>query len=115
MRRTLKTKRTVTLKVYTDKSGHEYLKIRDVAAVLGVKQPFEFTADLKLRLTPDAIKSGRNLIDLTPVDDSLRATYITLLDLYRFLDCGGEWKCKMNLTKKRELITELKKIVEELQ
>ena len=114
MRKSLKTKRTVVLKVYTDKAGHEYLKIRDVAAVLGVKQPFEFTADLKARLTPSAVKHGKELVDLTPVDDSTKATYITLLDLYRFLDCGGEWKCKMNLDKKRELVAELKEIVPEL-
>ena len=114
MKRQLKTKRTITLKIYTDASKTQYLKIRDVAAVLGIKQPFEFTSDLKKRLTPDAIKSAQQLKDLTPVDDTQKAVYISIRDLYRFLDCGGEWKCKMNLAKKRELITELKEMVQEL-
>ena len=114
MKRQLKTKRVITLKIYKDATKTQYLKVRDVAAVLCIKQPFEFTHDLTMRLGPDAVKHGIQLKELTPVDDTPRAVYISIVDLYRFLNCGTEWKCKMNLTKKRELVSELKEMVQEL-
>lgn len=112
MKRTLKTKRTVVMKIYVSKKTNaRYLKTRDVAIVLGIKQPFEFVHDLKNRFGNKAIKTRRDIPDILPADDSLRATYISVLDLYRYLTCGSDWKFKMDMKKKQELARELHELL----
>ena len=112
MLRKLKTSRKIELKIYKDKeTGTPYLKVRDVAAVLGIKQPFEFTADIKKKHGPDSIKTGYDLPHLLNTDDTKRATYVSFKDLYDFLTINPNWKLRMNQAKKAELITELGQFV----
>lgn len=111
----LKTSRKVTMKLYKNKVTKEttqyYLKIRDVAAVLGIKQPFEFASDIKEKMGKDVVKDGHALPNLLATDDTKRATYISIEDLYNYLTINTNWRQKMNLKKRLELVLELKTLL----
>jgi hypothetical protein len=103
---TLNTKRQLEVNLF-EVNGRYYVRTREVAGVLGVKQPFEFTANIKRVLGDKVILSGdktETFRDTT--EDDNRTTFISTKDLFRFLYCGDICH-KMIGAKVKELKDEL--------
>jgi len=76
--------RVVRIKAYP--CGDKFLfRCKDIANLLGLKQPFQFTADLKSFLGSDHVLSGKDTLDFRDIDDHDRTPFVTADDLYRFL------------------------------
>lgn len=84
----LNTKRQMEIELI--KSGQEYfVRTREVAGVLGVKQPFEFCSNVRKVLGDKAILTGeRTEAFRNEKEDEARTTFINIRDLYTFLVSG---------------------------
>lgn len=56
--------------------GRYFFKTREVAVLLGIKQPFQFNADIKEMLGKDAILKGHYTELFRNPDDNKRVTFI---------------------------------------
>jgi len=65
--------------------GKYYFRTRDAAALLGLKQPFQFTADCKKHLGEYAILKGDRTKPFRTNDDTDQVTFIEALDLLNYL------------------------------
>lgn len=88
MGRILPVQRILTIESFPH-SGEIYFRTREVAGVLGIKQPFEFTSDIKALLGVQAIKKGEDTVDFRSIDDSSRTTFVSARDLKIFLESGN--------------------------
>lgn len=103
---TLNTKRQLEIQLFRVCDKY-FMRTREVAGVLGVKQPFEFTANIKRVMGDNVILSGdKTEVFRNEIDDDGRTTFISTRDLYRFL-CIGEINHKMIPSKVIELKHEL--------
>ena len=76
--------RTITAHAYSFQ-GVYYFKTRELADLLGMKQPFKFTMMCRKYLGPGAILSGNETKDFRSKNDSARETFISAYDLYQYL------------------------------
>lgn len=106
-RKVLSTKRTITVEVFPYE-GDVYFRTREIAWVLGVKQPFELTSDIKKVLGVKAIKKGTETEGFrNEIEDDSRTTFISATNLKRFLLGNSGIKHKMSSLHKKELLKEL--------
>lgn len=73
-----------------------YVRTRDIADALGIKQPFQFTKDIRVRLG-DVVLNGTDTQDFRSPDDNSRTPYVRLSHMIEFLK-GGVRKHKTNGT-----------------
>lgn len=78
---------TKTIQV-VEYEGRKYVRTRDVADVLEIKQPYEFNSDIKNVLGESAILKGKDTEGFRTVDDTVRTTYIEVMPMVRFLQRG---------------------------
>lgn len=76
--------RSITMRVYVYKDRC-YFRTRDVAALLGIKQPFQFTSDCKEILGEASIKKGEDTIHFRLEEDNNKVTFIEASDLQTVL------------------------------
>lgn len=67
--------------------GEVYVRTKEVASFLGVKQPFEFNGDIR-RWNGAVILKGQATENFRGQDDEARTTFITIRDMVRFLEQG---------------------------
>ena len=72
--------RSITMKTYVY-GRHCYFRTRDVAALLGIKQPFQFTSDCKEILGESSIKKGEDTASFRLEEDNNKVTFIEAADL----------------------------------
>lgn len=65
-----------------------YVRTRDIADALGVKQPFEFTSDIRKSLGGHSVLSGEDTRAFRHEEDNSRTTYTKVLDMIQFLKTG---------------------------
>ena len=82
----LRTERTLTVEVFTYRKSM-YVRTREVAQLLGIKQPFEFTANIKQYLGANTILKGEKTKAFRTPEDEDRTTFINIKDLYYYLSC----------------------------
>ena len=102
-------KRTLTAEVIAHENEY-YMRTREVAQVLGVKQQYEFNADIKRSLGSKAILKGEDTLDFRGIDDTDKTTFINIKKLIIFLQCG-EINHKMIQGKKEEVLDGLIRIL----
>lgn len=76
-----------------------YVRTRDIADALGVKQPFEFTSNIRESLGGHVILSGEDTKEFRGGTDNTRTPYIKVVDMIEFLE-RGVLKHKTNGTRK---------------
>lgn len=86
-----------------------YARTRDIAWLLGIKQQFEFTSDIKRALGEDVILKYERTEPFRFKGDVPRTTYIEITDVIKFLNSSSIHH-KMLIEKKDEFIRELKKL-----
>ena len=104
--KTLSVVRKIEIPVYNDVRNY-YVKTRDVAMVLGVKQPFEFTAGIKKLLGNEAILKGEKTEAFRLSEDSSRTTFVSCNSLFEYLNNPSAKVNKMIPSKKDDLLDEL--------
>lgn len=88
-----------------------YMRTRDIANLLEIKQPMELTANIKREFGRDSvILKGKRTEKFRKGDDTARTTYIEIKDAVLFLECGII-KHKMNNDAKQYLIKCLKTLL----
>lgn len=90
--------------------GEHYMRTREVAQLIGVKQQYEFNADIKRSIGVKAILKGEDTRDFRGQDDDKRTTFINIKKLIVFLQCG-EINHKMIQSKKEEVCDGLIRIL----
>ena len=65
-----------------------YVRTRDIADALGVKQPFEFTSDIRKSLGGHVVLSGEDTKDFRGGTDNTRTPYMKVSDMIEFLERG---------------------------
>lgn len=80
----LKTERKLTVEVLCHEN-EMYVRTREVAQVLGIKQPFEFTANIKSYLGNEFILKGEKTKDFRTSEDTERTTFINIKFLCFYL------------------------------
>lgn len=68
----------------TQHEGEYYLKTRDVAQLLGIKQPFQFVANIKKILGKESVLNGVKTEEFRGKEDDYRTTFINGKDLLHF-------------------------------
>lgn len=97
-------------KIYKHKYRY-YMRTRDVASILGVKQQYEFNRNIKQEFMDDKIiLKGKSTEPFRTEDDCERTTFINVSDLILFLEAGNI-NHKFNIDKRNFLITYLKNLV----
>ena len=66
-------------------NGKCYVRTRDAASLLGIKQPFQFVACCKEFLGENAILKGTDTESFRDGEDSSRVTFIEISDLLDYL------------------------------
>lgn len=79
-----------------------YVRTRDIADALGVKQPFEFTSDIRKSLGGHVVLSGEDTKEFRGGTDNTRTPYIKVSDMIEFLE-RGIMKHKTNGTRQEVL------------
>lgn len=69
-------------------NGVSYVRTRDISDALGIKQPFEFTRDIRKVLGVDSILSGEDTKDFRLGTDNARTPYVSVIDMLEFLEQG---------------------------
>lgn len=107
---TLATKRTLDVEILKNANGYIYFRTREVAQVLGVKQQFEFNADIKRALGVNAILKGEDTLGFRKEEDTDRTTFVGIMNLFVFLT-KGEIHHKMIEGAKDALCDELARLI----
>ena len=76
--------RVIEMKVFHH-NGKHYVRTRDAADLLGMKQPFQFTAYCREFLGENAILKGNDTESFRDGEDSPRVTFIEISDLLDYL------------------------------
>ena len=63
--------------------GKYYMRTREVAQILGVKQQYEFNADIKRNLGSRGLLKGEDTLDFRGLDDTDRTTFIEFKKLIK--------------------------------
>lgn len=94
-----------------ESNNRRYMRTRDLAHILEVKQPFEFTSNIKKEFMDESvILKGSITKSFRDVEDSDRTTFIDIDDALLMLEYG-EFKHKINKDRKHFMITYLKNLV----
>lgn len=80
--------RKITMRMFPHK-GKVYFRTRDAAALLGIKQPFQFVANCKSSLGPNTILKGPYTKAFRSPDDSDTVTFIEAHDLLEYLESSN--------------------------
>lgn len=103
-------KRVLQIRVYCY-NEKRYFRTRDVALLLDIKQPFQFTADIRRLLGAGSIVKGYRSEPFRLEEDNSKTTFIEMHDLYRCLssyyDCGS-----MLMDKRQEMLNMLKTMID---
>ena len=65
-----------------------YVRTRDIADALGVKQPFEFTSDIRETLGGQVVLNGEDTKDFRSGTDNARTPYVKVSDMIKFIEQG---------------------------
>lgn len=65
-----------------------YVRTRDISDVIGVKQPFQFTSDIRQAMGGSVILQGEDSKELRDSTDNARTPYIKVVDMIEFLEAG---------------------------
>ena len=103
----LKTTRLVQVKLF-EYEGNKYVRMRELAYLLGIKQPFEFTRTIKQH-SESAILKGVTTKDFRDDIDNNTTIFVNLKELYAFL-LDGERVHRLLLPIREMLILELQQI-----
>lgn len=76
--------RVIRMKVYRH-NGMHYVRTRDAADLLGMKQPFQFTANCREILGEGSILNGEDTESFRGEENSGRVTFIEANDLLNYL------------------------------
>lgn len=63
-----------------------YVRTRDVSDALGIKQPFQFTKDIREAMGGHVILQGEDIKDLRDATDNARTPYIKVVDMIEYLE-----------------------------
>ncbi len=80
--------RTIRMKVYCH-NGKQYVRTRDAADLLGMKQPFQFTANCRQLMGEGSILNEEKTEAFRGKEDSGRVTFIEINDLLDYLIKDG--------------------------
>ena len=80
--------RVITMKVYCH-NGKRYVRTRDAADLLGMKQPFQFTANCRKILGEGSILNEEATETFRGEENNGRVTFIEVNDLYDYLVKDG--------------------------
>lgn len=91
------------------RNGRFYVKTRDIADLLQIKQPFEFCADLKRYLGTSCVLKGKDAAFIYEDDKSQeRTTFINITKLLKYLRSADSFHNKMS--EKKKVIAMLSKL-----
>lgn len=76
--------RVIRMKVFPH-NGRYYVRTREIADLLGMKQPFQFTADVREFLGEGCILNGDDTKPFREEYDTNRVTFIAINDLLEYL------------------------------
>ncbi len=76
---------THTVRIVTHK-GVGYVRTRDISDVLGIKQPFEFTKDIREALGDEAVLSRDLTQEFRSGEDNARTPYVRVRTMIEVLD-----------------------------
>lgn len=96
----MKISRTLTVKLYKSNDAI-YVSTRDICAYLEIKQPFEFSKQIK-KTYPDSVIKGCKTLPFRPLTETSRATYIEGRALLDFLQTSTHFS--LNKKFKEEVI-----------
>ena len=65
-----------------------YVRTRDVSDALGIKQPFQFTKDIREAMGGHVILQGEDIKELRDATDNARTPYIRVVDMIEYLEAG---------------------------
>lgn len=65
-----------------------YVRTRDISDVIGVKQPFQFTSDIRQAMGGSVILQGEDSKELRDSTDNARTPYIKVADMIEFLEAS---------------------------
>lgn len=80
----MRTKRELCVTAYPYQ-GTYYFKIREIADVLAVKQPFQFTFNIRKALGNGAIRKGEDTQEIRKESDHPMTPFISVDDIIRFM------------------------------
>ena len=101
--------RTIHLSVY-ERNGKFYVNTRNISDLLGIKQPYDFTADLKRNLGPENILKGETAKFIYENDKTCeRKTYIEIKQLLIYLQGDNSYNNKME--GRKQLIASFSKFI----
>ena len=103
----LETKRTIQIEVI-DYKNKFYVRTAEVAAVLGIKQQFEFTSNIREMYGEKAILKGKETLLFREEEDNNRTTFISVTTLKKYLKNPGSRQHRMIQENKDALMKELK-------
>lgn len=106
---TFSVKRELSIEIITYE-GDNFMRIREIAGVLGVKQQYEFTSDIKKTIGKNKVLNGDDTVEFRTQDDERRTVFINTKDLLLYLLNGTNIPHKIIPSKKEEMINELIKL-----
>lgn len=65
-----------------------YVRTRDISDILGIKQPFQFTKDIREAMGGYVILQGEDTKELRDATDNTRTPYIKVADMIEYLEAG---------------------------
>ena len=65
-----------------------YVRTRDIADALGIKQPFEFTSNIRKIMGGHVVLSGEDTKEFRCEEDNTRTPYVRVSDMIDFLSKG---------------------------
>lgn len=77
-------KREIKLPVFSY-NGEHYVRTYDFCRFVDIKQPFQFTKNIK-DWKPDSVIKGRETDGFRPLTDGIRTTYINVEDLTVYIE-----------------------------
>ena len=107
---TLPITRTITVEVIPFE-GKNYVRTREIANLLEIKQPFEFASDIK-KYNNTFILSEEDTEHIRTSTDRKNVTFIELDNLLEYLDTNTRLNHRANNILKDQLIMYLKKVKE---
>lgn len=103
-------KRVLSIKVYCH-MGKRYFRTRDIALLLDIKQPFQFTEYCRKLLGPGSIVKGYRSEAFRLEEDNSKTTFIEMRDLYRYLSAYHDGS-NMLMDKRQEVLKVLEAMID---
>ena len=91
--------------------GDSYIRTKDLAGLLKIKQQYEFTSHIKKTLGEFAIKKGAQTLPFRSENDCSRTTFLSIPDAINYLELVIHRPYKYNTYQLQNVLFELKKYI----